>query len=369
MTRRGVRPDREDCYSRSVVPYPRATGGPATLLTLMMGFLLALPGDAPGQSVAHPLDFFQPPVTINPRERSRLDEGAVVVKTLDARARDVAIFAAAEIDTSGDRLVSWVRRIEALKRGPHVHAIARFSHPPRLEDLAAVALDDDEIDALRSCRPGSCGLKVSQDEIRMLRAIADRRGAGWRSDLQEAFRRALLARATTYLERGMGGLPAPGDTSTALLPEQEAASIASMLPFLAHQLPAHMEFLRAFPTAPAAGVESFLYWARESLGGKPVISITHVTISRPGGPARPDAIVVARQVYASHYMTGALGVTAIVGGRGGAPSYLAYLNRSRLDVLDGPFGGLVRRIVERRLRNEAGQVIDALRRRLRSGEP
>lgn len=335
---------------------------------MLLGFLLAWPPATLDQSAAPPFDFFQPQVSIEPRERSRLDAGHVIVKTIGARSRDVAIFAAARLEISGDRLVSWVRRIESLKRGPHVQAIARFSQPPRLEDLAGVELDEDEVQALRRCRPGSCGLKLSEDEIQSLGALAHRRGPGWRSDLQQAFRRALLARATSYLERGMSGVAAARDTGTPLLPEEEAASIAANSPFLARQLPAHAEFLRAFPAAPAVGVESFLYWARESLGGKPVISITHVTISRPA-PALPDAIVVARQVYASHYMTGALAVTAVVGGRGRGPSYLAYLNRSRLDVLDGPFAGLVRRIVERRLRNEAGQVIDALRGRLQSGDP
>ena len=68
-------------------------------------------------------------------------------------------------------------------------------------------------------------------------------------------------------------------------------------------------------------------------------------------------------------MNGSLALTAVVGGRDGAPRYLVYLNRSRVDLLDGLFGGLVRRVAERRLRNEAGQVVDALRRRLAAGEP
>jgi hypothetical protein len=49
--------------------------------------------------------------------------------------------------------------------------------------------------------------------------------------------------------------------------------------------------------------------------------------------------------------------------------YLVYLNRSRIDVLDGFLGGFVRRIVERRLRSEAADVVRGLRRRLESGEP
>jgi hypothetical protein len=53
----------------------------------------------------------------------------------------------------------------------------------------------------------------------------------------------------------------------------------------------------------------------------------------------------------------------------GSRRYLAYLNESVLDVLDGFRGSLVRRIIERRLRSEATTVIRTLRRRLESGEP
>lgn len=324
---------------------------------------------ARGQRVADPLDFFQPQAMLDAQERRRLNAGDVLVKTVRATSRDVAIFAAVRLDAGGDRLVSWVRRIDALKRGPQVDAIGRFSQPPRLEDMAALDLDASDVEALRRCVPGECGLKLDESDIRALGALARERAPGWQAQIQQRFRNALLARTEAYLTQGMASIAAYRDAGTTRQPVQEFDAILAASPFLTRHVPAHVEALRRFPAAGGAGVESFLYWSKESLGGKPIISITHVTISRHADAALPDAIVLARQVYASHYMTGALAVTAVVGGRAGAPAYLTYLNRSRLDVLDGMFAGLARRIIERRLRNEAGQVIDVLRRRLQSGEP
>jgi hypothetical protein len=83
----------------------------------------------------------------------------------------------------------------------------------------------------------------------------------------------------------------------------------------------------------------------------------------------PEALVASRQVYASHYMTGALATTAVFGARNGAPGYLTHLNRSRIDVLGGLLGPVARLVIERRLRAEAAVVIDGLRTRLASGEP
>ena len=68
------------------------------------------------------------------------------------------------------------------------------------------------------------------------------------------------------------------------------------------------------------------------------------------------------------YVNASLGITAILRGESGACNY-RYLNRSEVDVLGGMFGGLVRWLVQRRLKAEAANVLQGLRRRLESGEP
>jgi len=320
-------------------------------------------------SASHPLTFFAPEAPLDAAELRRVDAGEVLVKSVPASSRDVAIFSAARVSIDGDRLVSWVRRIEALKRSEQVVAIARFSLPPTLEDLASLELERSELEALRACRPGDCGLKLGDDEIARLATLSTQGAPGWQRAAHATYREILLARATAYLARGLDGVTPYHDRGIPASPAAAFPALMADSTFLTRQLPSHVRFLREYPAVADPGVESFLYWSKERLRGQPVVSITHVTISRSPDPGLPDAIVIARQVYASHYMTGAVAVTAIVGGRGQGPAYLAYMNRSRLDLLGGVFGGLVRRIVAGRLRDEAGQVVDGLRRRLQSGEP
>jgi len=50
-------------------------------------------------------------------------------------------------------------------------------------------------------------------------------------------------------------------------------------------------------------------------------------------------------------------------------NYLVYLNRSEVDVVGGMFGGLVRWLVQRRLKVEAANVLQGFRQRLEGGEP
>ena len=67
-------------------------------------------------------------------------------------------------------------------------------------------------------------------------------------------------------------------------------------------------------------MESFIYWAQESLGGgsKPVISITHNAIFHGLGARSTGTMIAAKQVFATHYFTGSLSLT-LIDGRDGEP--------------------------------------------------
>jgi hypothetical protein len=130
-----------------------------------------------------------------------------------------------------------------------------------------------------------------------------------------------------------------------------------------------MNYLARYPYGEAADVESFLYWSKDSLGAKPIVSVTHVGMIESRNPAQPEALVARKQVYASHYINASLSLTAVTMAPGASRRYLVYLNHTRADVFDGVFGGVIRRTIERRLRREGPKALQAMRRRLESGEP
>lgn len=94
-----------------------------------------------------------------------------------------------------------------------------------------------------------------------------------------------------------------------------------------------------------------------------------MTILRPYGNGLPTAIVTGKQLFATHYMDVGLSVTAIFRNGSEAPSYLAYLNRTRVDSLGGFFGPIVRSVIERRLKKEAAELLPRVGDRLESREP
>jgi hypothetical protein len=316
-----------------------------------------------------PFAFLQPSVTVSVDERRQLDRGEPIARVLPGKDLEVAVFAAVPVDIGGDRLVAWMRQIEDLKKSAYVLAIGRFSDPPQIEDLAGLTLDDKELSEILACRPGSCGLKLSAVEMTQLRRAAADAGRDWQPRLQQAFRAVVLERVKTYLAEGHAALAPYADGGSPVWPATRFALVLGHSVFLTQRLPRFAEHLSRYPRAPMPSVESFVYWSKERLADNAIVSATHVSILRSDEPGLPDALVAGKQIFATHYVNASLGITAIMRGPPGAPNYLVYVNRSDVDVLGGMFGGLVRWFMERRLKAEAANVLQGLRRRLESGDP
>jgi hypothetical protein len=318
---------------------------------------------------ADPFAFFRPTVVLGEEDRRRLDRGEIVARTLDSADREVTVFAAVGVAVDGDRLVAWMRRIEALKKSPYVLAIGRFSDPPRLRDLDGLALDDEDLLGIRECRPGDCALKLSPAEMTRLQTAAAEGGSDWKPAVQQAFRRLVLERVETYLQKGQGALEPYADQRTPTKLAERFGALVARSPYLTERVPQLAAHLNQYPGSVMHGVESFVYWSKERLERSPIISATHVNILRGSDAQLPDTLVAGKGIFATHYVNASLGLTAIVRGASGTTNYLVYLNRSDIDVPRGILSGVVRWAVQRRVRAEAAAVLRGLRDRLTSGEP
>lgn len=297
-----------------------------------------------------------------------MDAGEAVVSVLPAEGKHVAVRAAVRTVAAPSQLIAWARKVEALHAGPYVQAIGRFSDPPRIEDLDSLQLDDADVLLLRRCRPGNCGVKLSDVEIAAMREAIGRAGSDWKQEAQHTFRRIVLERTQRYLAEGHGLSAVYNDERKRTALDAEFAALAAEVALAQPRLFPLTNYLSLYPSDRTFEAESLLYWSKESLGAKPIVSVTHAAMLSNGGPT-PEAIVAKKQVYASHYILASLSFTAISTAPGGAGHYLVYLNHTRSDVLDGLFGGFIRRVIEKRLRAEGPKALDALRQRLENGEP
>jgi hypothetical protein len=336
---------------------------PLAVAWLLLPLAAAVVAGRQTPAVARAFAFVQPWVQFSRGDQATLAEGGVVAEALQVASDEVAGVGAVRVDISGDELLDLVAKLEALRAAPEVQAAERFSKPPRLSDLDALTLDDRDLDAIQSCRPGSCDVKLSDDAIARLKALAT--GPDWKQKVQEGFRALVLDRVRTYLSDGLGALPAHHDHSDPVAPGAAFVYLLDRAPFLARRLPGLTRYLKGPPADPPPGVDWFIYWSKEKFGDKNIVRVVQLALLTPApGEGLPDAVIVGKQILATHYLDAFLDVTAIVPAGGGSPRYLLYYNRSRVDFLGGFFGPFKRAIAGGHVRDDLKTLLERLRLRL-----
>jgi hypothetical protein len=328
----------------------------ATAVLAMIAFPSGLASHA-----SDPFGVLAPDIAVGLDERQRLQRGETVVRVLPGRDGYLALSAIVKVEATAARVVAWTSQVEKLQKGKYVPEVGRFSTPPHLRDLDGLTIEPGDLVALRRCRPGDCDVKLSDVEIDRLRSAGD-------AGLETAFRQILIERATNYLRDGDSSALPYRDHKMPVAPAEAFQAVLHRLTFFPRQFDCYAAYLRGFPNIADRHVqESFLYWSKETLGMKPIVSITHFSADWFDTPDRPEAMVVSKQVYATHYRNAAITMNVVVAD--GASHYLVYINRSQIDAFKGMFGGFVRRVVERRVLAEAPDVLRGIRRRIEAAPP
>jgi len=274
------------------------------------------------------------------------------------------VLAAGALNATSTKLTDKINDIAMLKRSSSVPEIGRFSNPPALADLAALTLDDDDIDAINACRPGDCPLKLSEREIDALHQTANRASGGALTQaINQEFRHVVLERVTAYREHGLTAIPeyATGHSQVKLPSAFDLLLRHSA--FVRDKAPQLGTYLARYPDAPSppAMTSSFFYWSKERYAWKSIISVTQVTIVNPGlDDGSPELVVTSKEVFATRYTSGGLVLALLLRGDGRAPHYLIYINRAWVDGLRAFW----RPFINHHIRSEARRVFAAARTRI-----
>lgn len=306
---------------------------------------------------------------LSPGDIRKIEGDEVVslsVKTRDPR--EVAALGSVRIAVSKEEFFARYRDIERFKQHEAVKALGRFSSPPNLEDVLRLNFDDDTLGDLRKCRPGDCKVKLPASIITRLHRDIDWRSEGWREEAEAVLHQELVGLVATYMIMGEPALVTYADKRKPDRLADEFRGLVASSPYLGRLSPALTLHLLRYPLVSRSDVESLIYWSKESFGLKPVVSITHVSIHQP--PAHPHVMVGAsKQIYASHYFLASLGLTIAIDvpSRDHTPSILLlYINRTRVDNLQGFLSGLRRSIVRGRTEDGVAETLRDLKQRLES---
>ena len=279
--------------------------------------------------------------------------GAVAALSTSADPAQVSLVGAVRVDVPPDTFVDRFRQIERIERGKTVRQIGRFSQVPCIEDLAALTLDPRDLDSLRDCRPGDCGLQLPGEAIERLRAVSDAPGSGdATARVVNEYRRFLIELISDYRRQGLASLDGYHDKGEPLSVGDAFTRLLARPGTPMQHLPELSRTLRAYPRPATGGTDEFFYWSSLDFGLKPTLRINHVMIHPVRD--REDGLryaIASKQIYASHYFDAALELRMVVADPARAgQTILVYSSEARSRSLTGVIGGFLRGQVKSRAR-------------------
>ena len=297
----------------------------------------------------------------------RIERGQVVARSLTASdPREFAVFGVVHVAVTPELYVNHLAQIARFKRTEGVLQVGVFGNPPTLDDIGSLTLDDADIRSLRSCRVGNCGVQLSAEAIDRFRQSFDWRRADATALANGLMRQILVDYVAGYQREGPSASMKYADQAQPLNLDREFASLVESSPAIWQGFPTLGRHLLEYPNSASPGVNDLVYWSKEKVGRRGVASITHLVISRPTDGSPADYAIASKQIYGSHYVDASLGLTVLLPDHSGSSPamYLAYVNRSRVDVFSGMFGGLARSIVTSKARSTVADQLARLRQNL-----
>jgi hypothetical protein len=284
---------------------------------------------------------------------TRLDRGEPIAKVLDTDRREVAVVGAVRIGGPQTKLFERFRNASSVKSSDVVLETGRFSTPPVADDLRELHVEDFDLDQIRACKPGDCGVRLSTPNMERFAHEVNWNAPNWKQQAGDLWRALLAANAAAYMADGT-----LGDYRNKATPLDVADEFKILFQTFAEfekLSPEFFDHLRRFPSARLEGAEDLLYWSKDDIN-RPVTRITHLSLyPAPPGAHRPG-LIATKQIYAAHYFDAGIGMIGAFDD-GASGFYMVSMNRVRTRSLTGISRALVRSIVQRRSRDSMEGIL------------
>ena len=316
----------------------------ATAALMILMFTAVLPVFAQDPKL---MKFFQDSVALTPDQIAAIRNGQPVAKNLPSRTpAEVFLFGAIYIHATPESYLRFAQDFDRLRELPNYLALEVFSNPPRASDLKDFSFDNDDIKALKNCKPGDCLIQMPASSIEALQSSVDWSAPDVGDQVNRQLRKTALQRLLDYQQQGNPVLGVYNDKRDPTEVPQQFAYMLSYSKALPENLPDFYQYLLDYPKARPGNVEDSFYWARVKFGLKPTLRIVQM-VTLHGSPSDPVAYAIAqKQLYASHYFETALDLSFCVRGTDDSKQpgfYLIMAMGSEQAGLTGFKGSIVRK--------------------------
>jgi hypothetical protein len=316
-------------------------GSALAAVTLVSVMAAPIAGLAQGTE-APPRPFLRKVIQLGDAELATIDKGEVVTRPLASPEKaEIAAFGAVKVSGTLTTLRERMRDFPSFRKVPQIVQVGVFSNPPRLEDLAGLTMEDADLDALEDCKPGDCSVKISTVGLDRLKKEVNWSGSGAEAKARATaiIKEQMLAYVKAYMAGGTGAMGVTVDKSQPKALSAEFKTLLRNSPYLPEYVPAFNQYLETYPQGSLPGSISTIFWAKDTFGLKPVVSIYHATTYLQEQP-RPGLLAAIKTIYASHYFNAALEMMVAVPADASS-FYLLDLYRTRIDPPTGMLSGVL----------------------------
>jgi hypothetical protein len=295
-----------------------------------------------------------------------LEAGETIVKQLEEKdPREVAFSGVIKLDAPRDIVFEAFRRAIETQEKKIATERGGFSDLPEAKDLSTLKITRSEIGALSSCKVGECEWSLSEEMIDRLAKEVNWESSEGRQKANELLKTMLAEYTADYLKRGDSALMVYRDDPEPLSLQDEQRALLDKLLWIDDFAPEFKEYLREFPSRRLEGVDGFVSWSNVKIGLKPVIVDTHTIFYKKEESGVPQAFIISKQIYASHYFHSSLALTAITSfpkDGGGFETYVFFVSHSRAGALTGTLGQIARVAVDGEAENKLTGALEDTKR-------
>jgi hypothetical protein len=231
-----------------------------------------------------------------------IQRGQPFAKNMQPRSpAEIFVVGVVYINAAPESFLKFVNDYNNLRKVPFPKylTVVKFSDPPRLSDLQSFGLSNDDVKALRDCKPGDCAIQLpstgAMDELR--------KSVNWSApnvdeQVNQLIRKLALSRLLDYQKEGSRTL---GEVSN---DKGQKVNVADQFKYmigyyqtLPRDLPAFYKYILDYPNAKPGNVEDAFYWDNVNFGLKPTLRIVHVLTMRGERPDEPAYVIAEKQLF------------------------------------------------------------------------
>jgi len=361
-----------------IVPCPfRVTLEEATMTMyrFISWFVLGLPFafNASGQPAQRQsLEVFAQ-LGLTPQQLAAIDEGRPVAKVLSwGGPSEVYVFGAVHVNGSPTTYLRASRDITRLAGTPGYFGIGELPRTARIADLNALALDADDVKALKSCREDACDVQLPTASIQAFHDAVNWSQPDAADQVNTLARGMVLDLIREYRRGGNAALGTYRDKPNPARISDQFETMVGRTTALPDVMPELRRYVLQYPSAELPGADSVIYWEKVNFGMKPTIRINHAVIYSARASDRALSTVAIKQLYASHYFHTALDVTVCVADAARSASrgfYLLTLKGSEQEGLTGAKGSMLRKIIVDKTRSSLERALASIKHTVEQSAP